>query len=353
VNDIPHNQLLVYRFSALGDVTMTVPVIRSLLDQHPQLTITFVSDEKFRHLFDGISRIEFLGADIHNDYSGVRGLFRLYRRLKSEKQFSAIADLHDVIRTKILSFFFRLSGYKVRKIDKGRSEKKTLTRRKNKKLVQLKTSFQRYADVFEKLGYPIKLASSQKKVKLLYTNVVMQLLGENSNFRIGLAPFAKHKEKMYPIEKMEKIVEVLAKKGHKLFLFGGGVDEINTLEKWEDLYPGVLNLAGELPLEEELMLISHLDLMISMDSANMHLASLYGVPVISIWGATHPFAGFYGYGQNPENIVQVDLSCRPCSVFGNKKCYRGDWACMQLISPELVIEKTEKVLYNQKGEIYN
>lgn len=337
----------------MGDVAMTVPVIRLLLDQHPQLTITFVSDEKFEHLFDGISRIEFFGADIHHDYRGITGLFRLYRRLSSEIRFSDIADLHDVMRTKFLSFLFRLSGYKVRKIDKGRSEKKALTRKENKKLVQLKTSFQRYADVFIKLGYPVKLASSQKKVRLLYTNVVMQLLGENSKFRIGLAPFAKHKEKMYPLEKMEKVVEALTKKGHKIYLFGGGVEEINTLEKWEDLYPGVLNLAGELPLEEELMLISHLDLMVSMDSANMHLASLYGVPVVSIWGATHPFAGFYGYGQGPENIVQVDLFCRPCSVFGNKKCYRGDWACMQMISPDLVIEKIERVLNSQQGEIYN
>jgi ADP-heptose:LPS heptosyltransferase len=353
VNDNAHNQLLVFRFSAMGDVAMTVPVIRLLLDQHPQLTITFVSDEKFKPLFGGISRLEFFGADIHNDYIGITGLFRLYRRLRTEKHFSAIADLHDVLRTKVLSFFFRISGYKVRKINKGRSEKKALTRKKNKRLAQLKTSFQRYAEVFGKLGYPLKLATSQNKVKLLYTDVVMQLLGENSNFRVGLAPFAKHKEKTYPLEKMEKVIEALTKKGHRIFLFGGGVDEINTLERWEDLYPGTLNLAGELPLEEELMLISHLDLMISMDSANMHLASLYGVSVVSIWGATHPFAGFYGYGQSPENIVQVDLSCRPCSVFGNKKCFRGDWACMQLISPELVIEKVEKVLYNQKGEIYN
>ena len=344
MNDNAHNQLLVFRFSAMGDVAMTVPVIRLLLNQHPQLTITFVSDEKFRHVFDGITRLEFIGADIHNDYNGIKGLYRLYRLLKATKRFSAIADLHDVIRTKILSFFFRLSGHKVRKIDKGRSEKKALTRKRNKKFIQLKTSVQRYADVFEKLGYPLKLTSSPKKVKLLYTNVVMQLLGENSNLRIGLAPFAKHKEKTYPLEKMEEVIETLTNKGYRIFLFGGGVDEISVLERWEDLYPGILNLAGELPLEEELMLISHLDLMISMDSANMHLASLYGVPVVSIWGATHPFAGFYGYGQNPDNIVQIDLACRPCSVFGNKKCYRGDWACMHLISPKMIVEKTEKIL---------
>jgi ADP-heptose:LPS heptosyltransferase len=334
----------------MGDVAMTVPVIRLLLDQHSQLTMTFVSDEKFKHLFDGIPRLDFFGVDIHNNYKGVTGLFRLYRLLKSKKNISAIADLHDVLRTKVLSFFFILSGYKVQKIDKGRSEKKELTRRQNKILKQLKTSFQRYTDVFEKLGYPVKLTSSQKKIKLLCSDVVSKILGENSYFRIGVAPFAKHKEKMYPLEKMEKVIESLSNKAYKIFLFGGGNEEIKVLKHWEEHYSGVINLAGELPLEEELMLISHLDLMISMDSANMHLASLYGVPVVSIWGATHPFAGFYGYGQSPENIVQIDLECRPCSVFGNRKCYRGDWACMQLISPEVIVEKIDNALNHLKAE---
>jgi ADP-heptose:LPS heptosyltransferase len=106
----------------------------------------------------------------------------------------------------------------------------------------------------------------------------------------------------------------------------------------------LINKNVNLTFSEELMLISHLDGMISMDSANMHLASIYGVPVVSIWGATHPFLGFYGYGQDPERIVQAELFCRPCSVFGNKPCYRGDFACMKMIEPQTIIDKTEKVL---------
>jgi ADP-heptose:LPS heptosyltransferase len=81
-----------------------------------------------------------------------------------------------------------------------------------------------------------------------------------------------------------------------------------------------------------------------MDSANMHLASIYGVPVVSIWGATHPFAGFYGWMQDVNNIVQADLYCRPCSVFGNKPCYRGDHACMQMITTEMLMQKIEALL---------
>jgi len=83
--------------------------------------------------------------------------------------------------------------------------------------------------------------------------------------------------------------------------------------------------------------------MLSMDSANMHLASFVGVPVISIWGATHPYAGFYGWNQSPDNAVQIEMECRPCSVFGNKKCFRGDYACLLNIKPQLVLNKIEEL----------
>jgi ADP-heptose:LPS heptosyltransferase len=103
-------------------------------------------------------------------------------------------------------------------------------------------------------------------------------------------------------------------------------------------------MAGKMSFKEELDVISGLDVMVSMDSANMHLASLYGVPVISIWGATHPFAGFYGWGQAIENAVQVDLYCRPCSVFGNKRGVRDDLACLYSISPVAVYNQVMKQL---------
>jgi len=328
----------------MGDVAITVPVINGLLHQYPDLWITFVSEEKYKPFFENLPRFNFFGVDLHGQYKGIYGLYKLYRRLKIEKKYTAIADLHNVLRTRILSFFFRISGLTIKRIDKGRKEKKLLTRRHNKVLIQLPATFQRYADVFGELGYPLKIIDSLERKKLFLNNTVKQLVGNNNRVRIGIAPFAKHKEKTYPVNEMEKVVAALSGQGYKLFLFGVGIAEINKLEQWEQKYPGVLNIAGELPLDEELLLISNLDLMVSMDSANMHLASLYGVPVVSIWGATHPFAGFYGFGQDPGNIVQGELYCRPCSVFGNKKCYRGDWACMNMIPPQQVIDKIDEVL---------
>jgi ADP-heptose:LPS heptosyltransferase len=245
----------------------------------------------------------------------------------------------------LIRFFFNTSGIKSAAIDKGRKEKKQITVKINKRLFPLKTTFQRYADVFISLGLPVTLSNAQQPFRKQELSAAAVPLLSAINKNICIAPFAKHREKMYPAEKMRRIIkDLVEKQRHQVFLLGGGKDEAKILSEWADEFPGVINLAGKFSLREELAIISNMDLMISMDSANMHLASLYGVPVVSIWGATHPFAGFYGWAQREENAVQIDLYCRPCSVFGNKPCYRGDHACMELLPEQMITQKIVAVL---------
>jgi ADP-heptose:LPS heptosyltransferase len=151
---------------------------------------------------------------------------------------------------------------------------------------------------------------------------------------------------MYPLTKMEAVVSALSRNENtEILLFGGGQYEITICEEWCNKYPHVKNYAGKLSLNEELSQIKQLDIMISMDSANMHLASLVGTRVISIWGATHPHAGFLGWKQSHEDIIQQDMDCRPCSVYGNKPCFRKDYACMETIAPEQIIKKISQYVY--------
>jgi len=337
-----HRHLLVFRFSSLGDVAMTVPVIKLLLQQHSGLEITMVSTQFVQPLFNDIERLNFYPADLKGIHKGIRGLFRLYRELR-HLGFSAIADLHDVLRTKILRTFFSLSLLPIAVIDKGRKEKKELTRRYHKKLRPLKSSFQRYADVFQLLGLPIQLEIEGGIIKRhVITN--FSKLKKDGYILIGIAPFALHQEKMYPAEKMKEVLRLISLHPRiKIFLFGGKNDA-TVFEQWEKIFPNVESMACKISFEKELELISQLDLMISMDSANMHFASLYGVQVISIWGGTHPYLGFYGWGQSLENAIQVDIECRPSSVFGNKPCPRGDLACLNLISPVIIYEKVVQQL---------
>ena len=336
--------LLVIRTSALGDVAMTVPVLKQLLQHYPELRLTIVTTASFMPMFERLERTEIYALEKRGKHKGFIGIYKLFRELKAMHRFDAVADLHNVLRSVILRNLFRLSGVPFAKIDKGRKEKKELTAKENKKLVRLKTSFQRYADVFNALGFSFTLNKDQPAFtrQTLPLNATGLLAAGKKH--IGIAPFARHGEKMYPVDKMLAVIQQLHNNANnQLFFFGGGKEEVKYLTEWEVQFPGVINLAGKFSFGDELAIISNMDVMISMDSANMHLASLFDVPVVSVWGATHPYAGFYGWRQKPENAVQIELYCRPCSVFGNKPCYRGDHACMEQLPESKIIEKLTDV----------
>lgn len=322
----------------MGDVAMAVPVLKNALEQNPHLQITVVSNAFFAPLFAGLERCSFHPAHLKTTHKGATGIYELFRELVKGNKFDAIADLHSVLRSSLLRTLFTLAGYKTAVIDKGRKEKKELTRKENKILKQLPTSFERYAQVLRKLDINVTLNSSQPVYNKQSLPASIQSLFQQNKKVIGIAPFAQHKEKMYPLEKMKTVVRSLAIENN-IILFGGGAEEIALLNKLSKEIPDTFNAAGCYSFDEELSIISNLDAMISMDSANMHLASLYNVPVISIWGATHPFAGFYGWGQDEKNIISVELGCRPCSVFGNKPCWRGDHACMMQIEEKMIVDK--------------
>lgn len=341
-------RVLILRFSALGDVAMTVPVIHSLAVQYPNHRFVLLSRESYSPLFKLLpDNVHFLGADFKGKYKGIFGLTRLFRELYAQR-FDRVADLHGVLRSFYLGFLFRLSGAAVITIDKGRVEKYNLTLREGKVLKPLRSSFQRYADVFDRLGLPVQwsfnsLFGSGKGP----LSTVERFTGEKQGARwIGIAPFAKHPGKEYLLRFQEQVVAHFSRDSRvKVFLFGGGSRERVILEEWTHKYPGVVSVLGLLSMHEELVLMSHLNLMLTMDSANMHLASLVNTPVVSIWGATHPYAGFMGWNQTAEKSIQVDIECRPCSIFGDKPCFRRDHACMTRISPERVIRSVERILY--------
>lgn len=338
----------------MGDIAMTVPVIYSLAQQYPYLRITVLSRPFARCFFENLApNVGFMEADFIKEYKGIKGLNALYRRLTA-KNFTAVADLHNVLRTQYLRIRFDLDRHKVAHINKHYCGKRQLTRQNNKKLIQQPTSFQNYADVFAALGYPVDI-----KFKSIFPleggdfSVLNNKIGvkkENEKW-IGIAPFAAHEGKIYPLSNMKKVIDLFIAHHSdcRIFLFGGGKDENEKLSEIASEYSQCINTSSLLNgLEEELILMSHLNVMISMDSANMHLASLVNVPVISIWGATHPYAGFMGWNQNQNNAVQIDLNCRPCSIYGNKHCLRNDYACIKNISPELITQRTELALYINK-----
>lgn len=338
-------KVLVIRLSSFGDVAMLVPVISSVAAKYPQDRFSVMTRKAFAPLFENLGfNINVIPLDVNKRHRGIRGLFRILRRL-SFMGFTHVADEHDVLRSKVLRTFMRISGCKIARIDKGRQEKRNVIAYKTFN-PPLKPTIERYQDVFDKLGFPAKMTFNNffDFVPRNFSKLSSIVTEKNGKW-IGIAPFSKHRGKIYPIEKMERVVDMLSKEeGVTVFLLGSGKEEQKVLSAWANKFPRVINPSGKLNLETEMLLISYMDVVLSMDSANMHLASLVQVPVVSIWGATHPALGFYGFNQDIENAVQIELECRPCAVYGELPCQRGDYACMEWITEESVIDRIHKVL---------
>ena len=377
--------ILLIRFSALGDVAMLAPVVREYALKHPDDRLTVLSKPFHAPLFNELApNVYFLGRDPKRDYKGIRGLYRLFRELH-QMNFDLVIDMHDVLRTKFLRKLFRMHGYPVRHIDKHRSLRRKITAPEEKKqLMRLPTAFENYSEALGASSEELRVKSEEGLARRPEGESQFKLRGEkedvseecqskgNSNSslftlhsslsnsslftlhsslpsaaRIGLAPFAAHAGKIYPLERMEKVIELWIEKRPecRIILFGGGGKEKEQMEKWAEKYSNVelaSTLSEDSSLYYELQLMKDLDVMLSMDSGNMHMASLMGTRVVSIWGATHPWAGFLGWQQSEDDCVQrCDLKCRPCSIYGNKPCKRGDMECMN-IEPSKVVEQLLK-----------
>ncbi len=325
---------------------MTVPVLRAFVKQYPTVKLTVISRPFFKPFFEGIPNLEFFAFDEKEKHKGFPGLVRLYKDVKKLKV-DAFADLHNVLRSKVVSLLFALSGKKRATVNKGREGKKELTRAENKIFKQLPTMFERHAKVFEELGFPLNLSNPQFPEKAVLNSDILDIIGNENQKLIGIAPFAQYDSKVYPLDLMKEVIAKLAENSsYKILLFGGGKKEIEILDSLSEPYKNVINMAGKIKFQQELQLISNLDVMLSMDSGNAHIAAMLGVKVVTLWGATHPYAGFLPFNQSLENALTSDRNQfpkLPTSVYGNKIIEGYDNA-MRTILPQKVVDKVVEQL---------
>lgn len=340
------DHLLLIRFSAMGDVAMLAPVVRIATQMHPHLNITILTRGYFAPVFKGIPRVTVYPSDLKGRHKGITGLYKLSREIIN-LGITAVGDMHNVLRSNIIKILLLNSGIKFRQIDKGRAEKKALIASKNKVFRPLKSTLQRYADVMRDLGYPVDLRKAVFSGKYDLSPKIEKVTGKKDLTWIGVAPFAAHKGKEYPLDLMTEVLKALSRQDqHRIFLFGGGAEEAKKLDTLSAGCDKITSLAGKLKFEEELHVISNLDLMISMDSGNAHLAAMYGIKVLTIWGVTHPFAGFGAINQPEDHHLLPDLKkypAIPTSVYGNKYP-EGYENVMKSISPQRVVERAKKIL---------
>jgi ADP-heptose:LPS heptosyltransferase len=331
----------------MGDVAMMVPVIRAFVQQNPTVIITVVSRPFFRPFFEEIPNVNFFSVEVKGRHKGFLGLLKLYSDLK-KLNIDAVADLHNVLRSIVVRNLLALSGKKVAHTDKGRADKKALTRAEKKIFEPVKPMVERHVDTFKELGFFVDLTNPIFPEKAILSDEISKVSGGKENNKwIGIAPFAQYESKVYPLDLMQKVVDELANNdNYKIFLFGGGKKETDQLNILATAKENVIVAAGKFSFDQEIQLISNLDLMLSMDSGNAHIAAMLGINVITLWGATHPYAGFKPFNQPIENCLVSDREkypLLPTSVYGNKKV-EGYENAMRTISMEKIVNSIQSQL---------
>jgi ADP-heptose:LPS heptosyltransferase len=341
-------KILVLRFSAMGDVVLLVPVIRSLVAAHPHVEVTVVTRPKFAPFFYDLPRVIVVAADVDYTYNGIFGISDLFRMLIRKADYDVVIDAHDHIRTMFLRTFFKLFGTPVIVFDKGRDQKKAFARKDNKVTTPLLHTVDRYKKAFEKAGFSFELLPPPhfipgEAITTAANDWLVQKKLDKQEKWIGIAPFAMHASKIWPLENYAVVIDsILKKMPSRFFLFGGGPREMKYFESLREKFSQCVIVSGELKIRHEIAIMQKLDLMLCVDSSNMHLAALAGVPLLSVWGGTHPGVGFSALGRGNESIVQIsreELPCRPCSVYGREHCYIGGFPCLNRIAPESVAAK--------------
>lgn len=324
---VPHH-VLVYRLSALGDVAMTIPAIYSCARTWPDVTFHVVTSAFCAQLF--------LAAPKNVVVHPVEKPVSTWRILKmlNRIQVDAVADLHNVLRSWIVGTWFRMKGKRVCMLDKYRNERHAIL--KEGKETQRPFTL-RYFDVFERLGLSCEPCFSSLFESL--PPLPLDLTKGDERW-IGIAPFARYENKTYPLKQMKQVARLLTEHpATRIFLFGSKGEQAETLRQWESLSPLIHTMAGRFTLKEELALMAHLDVMLSMDSANQHLASLTGTRVVSVWGSTTPACGFMGWNQKREDTVCAGIDCQPCAIGGSKVCQQGNLPCMKALAPDMLVSR--------------
>lgn len=332
--------IAVMRLSAMGDVAMMAHTLRAFREAYPSVRVTLVTRRLFAPFFEGLG-VDILEVDTKHRHKGFMGLMRLFGDIRRGRNVDAFGDMHGSLRTLILRLLMRLTACRVSSIHKGRVEKWFRVGYNSHNGVPLKHTVVRYCDVLRDMGFefddptPASREENQKRPNPM---------GEKHGRWIGFAPFSAHKGKTYPSDMAEELVGLLAGDCERLFIHSGSGKEADFAHAMESKYENVVALNGKVNLAEELNLIAHLDCIVSMDSLAMHMASLTGTPTVSVWGATHPALGFLGWGCDQNGILQADLPCQPCSVYGKRKCRSGDYKCLKAITPQMVADKVRELM---------
>ncbi len=341
------NHLLILRFSALGDVSMAATVVRAALEQNPDLHITWVTRPSLAEKIPAHPRLAFWSTDFRGAQQtpwGVLAWIRQQMRAAAAagSPVEAVADLHRNLRTRVVCASLGWRGLPVERLVKDRPQRRQLRLKGALHAEAITPVTTRMAEVFQRLG--LALEWTEKTAQSVLPARVAPAAGNAP--KLYFAPTARHKTKQWPLNYAQELLEAWMARGGEAVL-AGSVAERAELERWiKPEWSQRCILAAGMNNEEETAVRGTCHVAVTLDSANLHLAVQSGLPVVSVWGGTHPKAGFVGLGHPNVHVLQAPdaaFPCRPCSVFGKATCALGDVPCLHAVEVKTVLERAWEV----------
>lgn len=331
-------KILIIRFSSIGDIVLTTPVIRCLKQQLPEVEIHYLTKASYKAVLEANPYIDKLHL-LQDDLQAV------IPQLQAE-DFAYVIDLHHNLRTMRVKKALGRQSFSFNKLN---IQKFILTTVKLNVLPDVHI-VDRYVDTLKSLGVKNDGRGLDyfipEKDKVKESDIPA---GHLAGY-IGVVIGAAHNTKKLPLHKLKELCAAI---DHPIILLGGKEDRHNG-EQIASVDPHkIYNSCGKFNINESADLVRRAKLIITHDTGLMHIASAFKKPVISIWGNTVPQFGMYPYyGALPANtpkdklpydIMEVrPLYCRPCSKIGYNKCPLGHFKCMEKISMQEVVDNVHR-----------
>ncbi len=305
-------RVLVIRLSAMGDVLLTLPVLRAVKSARPDLHLTLLTDARFEPLVTRtVDDVWAWSPDV-------------WRRVRLAR-FDAVVDLQHKARTMLLS---SLSGAPQRFALQRRTWRELARAASGRDVPSAKRhAVERYTDVFQKITFAIP-AKCQR--------------GDRRENLVALAPGAAHSTKRWPAERFAEVGDAFASEGYALALVGGAGDDAQLSALAALLRTPPLVDARGWTLAASAELLARCALLIGNDSGLAHLATEQGTPVVAVFGPTSP-RRWQPYGE-AARAVSLELACSPCTNHGGAVCPLGHHACLQDLSADHVLNAARALL---------
>jgi lipopolysaccharide heptosyltransferase II len=341
-------KILVLRFSSIGDIVLSTPLLRVLRAKFPKSQIDYVTRKEYAELIKSNQNINYTYE--FDKSEGFNGLRALKKRILAEG-YDLFVDIHGSLRSRYIRAF---AGAKVVTVDKREAERSALINLKKDIYSGIVPVFRRYIEPVEPFG----VTDDGKGLELhIPDELLFSVSGKTAALNlnryenvVGLCPTARHATKQWPRERfVELATRCAAQRDSKILVFGGASDILYCDKVANDINEAAgegraTNLSGRLSLLETAATIDFCDVVVTNDSGLMHIAEARQRNLVAIFGSTVRQFGFFPQSKNSIVIEREGLYCRPCSHIGRSSCPETHFRCMNDISVERVFAQTCRML---------